>query len=596
MGSRFLQKKELTEPSEDREHKDILRDLRTRISRISLKREASEDKEHENALKYHKTGISRINLKITNLDSIVSKFRKKDLQSSGSEMEEIHQNLLTYTPPEGWVEVERYWTDKPYSFVSILENPDDRRNAYRIIEPTLTNFEFVLLEEVKMYLEDILTLKNISDLENLTVEGKTDLLRDNTYRILSDFSQDDPYTREKIFYFVKRDFIEHGKISPIMRDHNIEDIWCNGVGLPVHVFHTGYRNLETNVIFESHEELDAFVMRIAQQAGRHLSSATPILDTVMIDGSRINITYSTEVSPNGTSFSIRRIKKVPITPLDLIAWKTFSPELMAYFWMCAENHTNMIFCGGTATGKTSAMNAICMFIPSQVRIVTLEDTKEIQLPHSNWISTITRENMPGMAVYQIDLEGLLRAALRQRPEYILVGEVRGREAQILFQAMNAGHATCSTFHAGNVKEVINRFTHQPINVPVPMFSALDVMCILTIVYKDGGQKRRVLEVAEVKDVTEVIQTHLSYHWKEPEDRFEFSYSYVLEHIRNKRGYSQEELANELARRARFLEMLIEKGVRDYQDVVRWIHEYNIRGPNALEKLMLEKDACPLYSE
>lgn len=147
MGSRFLQKKELTEPSEDREHKDILKDLRTRISRISLKREASEDKVHENALKYHKTGISRINLKITNLDSIVSKFRKKDLQSSGSEMEEVHQNLLTYTPPEGWVEVERYWTDKPYSFVSILENPDERRNAYRIIEPTLTNFEFVLLED-----------------------------------------------------------------------------------------------------------------------------------------------------------------------------------------------------------------------------------------------------------------------------------------------------------------------------------------------------------------------------------------------------------------------------------------------------------------
>jgi flagellar protein FlaI len=571
MGSRFLQKKDITEPSDSTEHKGVFNNLKTKISKIDLK---SKD---------------------IDLSSIVSRIRKKDSKSSDSELEDIQQNLLTYTPPEGWMEIERYWADKPYSFISILENPHEKHSAYRLVEPSLTNFEYVLLEEVKMYLEDILTLKNISDLENLTVEGKTNLLRDNTYRILSDFSQNDPYTREKIFYYVKRDFIEHGKISAIMRDHNIEDIWCNGVGLPVHVFHTGYRNLETNVIFDSHEELDAFVMRIAQQAGRHLSSATPILDTVMTDGSRINITYSTEISPNGTSFSIRRIKKVPITPLDLIAWKTFSSDLMAYFWMCVENHTNIIFCGGTATGKTSAMNAICMFIPGDVRIVTLEDTKEIQLPHSNWVSTVTRENMPGMSAYQIDLEGLLRAALRQRPEYLLVGEVRGREAQILFQAMNAGHATCSTFHAGNVKEVINRFTHQPINVPVAMFSALDVMCILTIVYKEGTQKRRVLEVAEVKDVTEVIQTHLSYQWNEPNDRYEFSHSYALEHIRNKRGFSQEELTSELARRARFLEMLIEMGIRDYYDVVQWIHEYNKHGPDALEKLVLENKACSLCS-
>jgi flagellar protein FlaI len=572
MGSGILEENDIIEPSDDKSQKKAFMNLKTRLSNIKLKN------------------------RDLNIGSIVSRIRGKNPVTSNHEQEDIHRNLLTYTPPEGWVEMERYWTDMPYSFVSVLENPDEKHNIYRIVEPSMTNFEYVLLEEVKMYLEDILTLKNISDLENLTVEGKTNLLRDNTYRILSDFSQNDPYIREKIFYYVKRDFIEHGKISAIMRDQNIEDVWCNGIGLPVHVFHTGYRNLETNVIFDSHEELDAFVMRIAQQAGRHLSSATPILDTVMTDGSRINITYSTEVSPNGTSFSIRRIKKVPITPLDLIAWKTFSSDLMAYFWMCVENHRNILFCGGTATGKTSAMNAICMFIPGNVRIVTLEDTKEIQLPHSNWVSTITRENMPGMSVYQIDLEGLLRAALRQRPEYLLVGEVRGREAQILFQAMNAGHATCSTFHAGNVKEVINRFTHQPINVPVAMFSALDVMCILTIVYKEGTQKRRVLEVAEVKDVTDVIQTHISYQWDEPQDMFEFSYSYALEHIRHKRGFSQEELTNELARRARFLEMLIEMGIRDYQDVVKWIHEYNKHGPNALEKLFQVNETCSFCSE
>ncbi len=552
--------------------------------------EQADIKENERGASKLKTRLADLRLKMkgigrgsVDLKAIVGGLTKKKIPVIPERDENI-EGLLNYIPPDGWVEVERYWADRPFSFISILKNPKERYTAYRVIEPTLTDFEYVLLEEVKMYLEDILTLQTISDLESLTVEGKIEMLWENIYRILTDFSQNDPLTHIKIFYYVKRDFIEHGKISAIMRDHNIEDIWCNGVSMSVHVYHTGYRNLETNVIFDSHEELDAFVMRIAQHAGRHLSTATPILDTIMTDGSRINITFSTEVSPRGTTFSIRRLKKTPITPLDLIAWKTFSSEIMAYFWICVENHRNIIFCGGTATGKTSAMNAICMFIPSQVRIVSLEDTKEIQLPHSNWVSTVTRENMPGMAMYQIDLEGLLKAALRQRPEYLLVGEVRGKEAQILFQAMNAGHATCSTFHAGNVKEVVNRFTHQPLDVPVAMFSALDIICILTIVYKEGTEKRRVLEVGEVKDVTDIVQTHIAYQWNEPIDRFDFTHSYALEYIRNKRGYSHEGLMNEIAQRARFLELLISTGIREYHEVVEWIHEYHKHGTEAIEKL------------
>lgn len=520
--------------------------------------------------------------------AITALITKKKTESKPILYEEhpVEKNIIKYSPPEGWEERERYWVDEPYSFISILEHPEERKFYYQIVEPKLNKFEKYLLEEVQMLLEDMLTLRSVSDIDTMTVEDKAKLLRDNTYIILKDYSELEPKTFEKIFYYVKRNFIEHGKISAIMHDYHIEDIWCNGLHIPVHVYHTGYGNLETNVVFDTHENLDAFVMRIAQQSGRHLSSSTPILDTAMSDGSRINITYSKEVSPKGSSFTIRRFKKVPITPLDLIAWKTFSSEIMAYFWICMENHKSILFCGGTATGKTSAMNAICMFIPVNVRVVSLEDTREILLPHKNWVSTVTRENMPGMEVYQIDLEDLLRAALRQRPEYLLVGEVRGREAQILFQAMNAGHATCSTFHAGKTSEVINRFTNAPINVPVPMFSALDIMCILTIVYKDGTEKRRVLEVAEVHDVTERIQTENTFSWNPVADYFDSEFSTVLEQIRHKRGWSREDLNRELEHRQLFLEMLIEKGIRDYDSIMEWIQAYYKYRENALANLSM----------
>ena len=520
--------------------------------------------------------------------AIASLITKNKTESETILFEEhpVEKNIVKYSAPEGWIELERYWVDEPYSFISILEHPEDKKHSYQIVEPSLNKFDRYLLEEVQMLLEDMLTLKNVSDIDRMTNEDKAKLLRDNTYMILKDYSELDPKTFERIFYYVKRNFIEHGKISSIMHDRNIEDIWCNGVGIPVHIYHTAYGNLETNVVFDSHETLDSFVMRIAQQSGRHLSTSTPILDTAMRDGSRINITYSDEVSPHGSSFTIRRIKKTPITPLDLIAWKTFSSEIMAYFWLCMENHKSILFCGGTATGKTSAMNAICMFIPLSVRVVTLEDTREIMLPHKNWVSTVTRENMPGMEIYQIDLEDLLRAALRQRPEYLLVGEVRGREAQILFQAMNAGHATCSTFHAGKTSEVINRFTNAPINVPTPMFSALDIMCILTIAYKDGTEKRRVLEVAEVRDVTEQIQTENSFEWNPSTDEFGTQFSTVLEQIRHKRGWSREDLNRELEHRQLFLEMLIEKGIRDYDSIMEWIQAYYKYRENALANLSM----------
>ncbi|AKB85870.1 type II/IV secretion system ATPase subunit [Methanococcoides methylutens] len=486
----------------------------------------------------------------------------------------VDGELATFYLPDNCEKLDMYWTDEPYSFVCIVRDMVEHTVSYHVVEPKLTRFEKLLLEEIYMMLQDVLSIKGVSDIDNMTIQEKYRIIREQTVELLDYYSELDVKSIEKIFYYVKRDYVEYERISAIMRDPHIEDIFCNGAQIPVFVYHAGYGNVNTDVVFDDDDVLDSFVMRVSQQSSRSLSKSTPILDTTMRDGSRINITFGHDISPKGSSFTIRRQKKVPLTPLDLIAWDTFSAEVMAYFWLCMENGKNILMCGGTATGKTSALNAICMFIPSSTRIVTLEDTREVQLPHVNWIPTVTRESFNRDEVGSVELEDLLKAALRQRPDYLLVGEVRSREAQTLFQAMNAGHATCSTFHAGTANEVINRFTNPPIDVPSAMFSALDVICMLHNSYEVGVEKRKVIQVAEVAglDGTGVILKDC-FLWEPQTDELINHGSAILTDIRHRQGWSEEELQDELDRRRMVLETLIDMGVRDYYDIVEWINNY-----------------------
>ncbi|WP_406657113.1 type II/IV secretion system ATPase subunit [Methanolobus sp. ZRKC2] len=492
--------------------------------------------------------------------------------------------IISFIPPAGTEEVKHYWVDEPYTFVSILKDSNSKEYLYHVSEPELSEYEQSLLEEIRNMLGDVLTLKEIRNLDEITNSDKNNLIRTKIKELLKDYPELANDSFEKIYYYIKRDFVDFGKVSPIMHDPHLEDTWCNGVDIPIYIFHSSYGNLTTNITFKNDEELDAFVMRIAHQSSRHISKSSPILDTVMQDGSRINITYGHEISPKGSSFSIRKQKKTPLTPLDLIAWKTFTSEIMAYFWLCMENGKNILVCGGTASGKTSTLNAICMFIPLNIRVVTLEDTREIQLPHENWIPTVTRESITHDEIGKIDLENLLRASLRQRPDYLLVGEVRGRESQILFQAMNAGHATCSTFHAGSPTEVINRFTNPPISVPVAMFTALDIICMQSNTYENGVEKRRVSEIAEVVGVTNGVKTKEIYVGNPKDEKFDHRTSHVLKEIKRRRGWTDEELYSDLSARKEYLEMLIIKEIRDYNSVVEWFDFFNKDQKNAYSEL------------
>jgi flagellar protein FlaI len=388
--------------------------------------------------------------------------------------------------------------------------------------------------------------------------------------------------KDKILYYTKRKFVGYGRIDPLMKDPNIEDISCDGSEVPIFLYHREYDSLKSNVKFDNENELSAFVVKLSQKCGKHISIATPMLDATMPDGSRIQMTLSSEVTTKGSTFTIRKFRSDPITPTDLIDYNTMSPELIAYMWMAVEHGVNALIAGGTASGKTSALNALALFVPRESKIVSIEETREINLPHSNWIPGVTRlgfgEIVNNRLIGEIDLFDLMKAALRQRPEYILVGEIRGREAYVLFQAMATGHTTYSTIHADSVKSLIHRLEGKPINVPRPMLQSLDIVLLQTSTRIKDKNVRRCKQIVEIVDLdpqTNEVLTNEVFHWDPVEDAFIYlGKSYVLERIRIQSDLSKLEMRQEMERRVEILTWMRKNNIREFKDVAKIVSSYS----------------------
>jgi len=505
----------------------------------------------------------------------------------GSEIEKYepskHGPIAVFKGVKGYKEVERYWVNEPYAFVTILYNEKKNEYLYNVVEPALTPFEKELLEELHKRLQDVLILEGAgktADRETILMDKVRELVRDYV-------GETTPVTFAKLMYYIKRNYLEMGRLDPLMNDPFIEDISCNGPNAPVFLYHKNYENIETNIIFDE-EELNTFVIKLAQECGKHISIADPMIDATMKDGSRIQMTLGREVTTKGSTFTIRKFQEIPITPVDLINWNTFSSEIMSYFWLCIENNKSLIFAGGTASGKTSSLNAVCLFIPPKSKIVTLEDTRELKLPHPNWIAEVTRESFTGEEAGEIDMYELLRAALRQRPEYLLVGEVRGKEALVLFQAMSTGHTTFSTMHADSVPSVIYRLENEPINVPRTMLQALDIVCVQVQTYIGEKRVRRADKVAEITDIdptTKKIRTTDIFVWNPVTDGFERAGdSLVLDEIKQRRGWTAKELQRELRNRQKVLEYMVEKGIKDHRDITKIIQAYYINPEEVMKRV------------
>ncbi len=554
------------------------------------------ESEDEQITDYTSTRGNKSSIDNNNLDSIhftngqklsiLSKLKNLFLHEE-KEIEQynidIHGPLVSFDYTDGIDEVERYWLIEPYSFVTIQYNPSTNKYFYCVVEPKLSEFEQVFLTEIKKRLRDILlfeVLDTLVDKESMVDSKIRDIIKDYSIEIT-------PKMLEKISYYIKRDFVRYGKIDPLMYDNSVEDISANGKNVPIFLYHRKYHNIKTNIVFNENE-LDPYIIQLAQKSGKHISLAQPIIDATIPDGSRIQMTLGSSITTRGGTFTIRKFSEIPVTPIDLINWGTFSTSAMAYLWLCIENNKSLIYAGGTASGKTSSLNAISLFIPEISKVVTLEDTRELKLSHMNWIPAVTRDSFTADEKGAVDMYELLKAALRQRPEYIIVGEVRGKEALTLFQAMATGHTTFSTMHADSVASAIYRLENPPISVPRNMIQALDIMSIQAQTYSKGERVRRNLKIVEIIDIdpnTRNIRTNDIFVWDSSTDTFvQTGESKAIHNIIRSRGWTAQRAKKELDVREKILHYMVSNNITDFRDIAAIISAYQSSPNKILEKL------------
>ncbi len=485
---------------------------------------------------------------------------------------------------EGVRIIESYWITEPFSRVVIVEDETTYKLKYNVIEPEMTRDESNLLSGVYSDLRKILILRDFT----IELEERASILMENLDAILNEYAvETTERLRIKLLYYLFREFFGYGVIDPLVTDIYIEDVSCDGYDIPIYVYHMRYGNIETNIVLGK-DMLDKLTLKLAQKSGKHISIANPLIDATLPDGNRLQATYGTEVTPRGSSFSIRKFTVEPLTPIDLIYFKTIPTEIMAYLWLAIEHKLSVIIVGETAAGKTTTLNAILMFLPPESKIISIEDTMEIKLYHNNWVAGVTRE---GVAGEEIDMYDLLKTALRQRPDYIVVGEIRGREALTLFQAMSTGHASYSTLHAGDTNQMIYRLESEPLNVPRSMLQFLDIALVQFMWLGKGIRRRRTREVNEIVGVDPVDRNLLVnqyYKWDPRTDsHIQVSQSKKLEKIADSLGGSVEEVLEELERRKLYLEAMLRKGIRNYKDVTRLVHSYYRNPERAFKKLVGE---------
>ncbi|RLE98118.1 MAG: secretion system protein E [Thermoprotei archaeon] len=460
----------------------------------------------------------------------------------------------------------------PFAYVAITRERRTGRTMYKVIEPPLTPTDEAAIAEIKR----ILIETQYADLEKIRSKGAEEVLYELVRDIVRKYRVPVPEDAfDKIFYYVKRDMVGYGKLEVLMRDPYVEDISCDGVGVPVYVWHTRYESLPTNVRFETPEELERMLLRLSHKAGKHISVAQPVVEGALPEGYRLHALLS-EVARRGGSFTIRKFREVPFSVVDLVKLGTISVQLAAYLWLLVESKKSLMVVGATASGKTTTLNAIATFIRPEAKIVTIEDTPELNLPHENWVSLVARPSVDPW-VRNVTLFDLLKSALRMRPDYIIVGEIRGEEAFTLFQAIATGHAGMCTMHAENVDYAIKRLISEPMNIPSFLVPLMNVFVLIKRLSIEERVVRRVVEVYEMLSGDKGPIKHLVFKYDPIKDSVErIERSKLLEIIAKERFTTVDELEEELRRRKEVIKYLVERGVTDFRRVSRLVRDYYLR--------------------
>ncbi|MEN4006724.1 MAG: CpaF family protein [Methanobacteriaceae archaeon] len=454
--------------------------------------------------------------------------------------------------------------------------------SYNINVPKFTEFERQLFNEIREKLVNVA----VSQGENFKIDENSFIREVKEFLKMKGVRDTD-----KLATRISQEMLGYAQLDPMIKDDDLEEIMVIGTDSPVFVYHRKIGMMQTNVVFNEDSDVKAIIDVIARQVNRRIDQQTPILDARLPDGSRVNATIP-PVSADGPTLTIRKFRKDPLTVIDLINFKTLSSHLAGFLWVCVDGlgvkPCNAIIAGGTGSGKTTTLNTVTSFTPPRERIITIEDTLELQLPHNHVLRMETRPpNIEGKG--ELDMDTLVKNSLRQRPDRVIVGEVRGKEAITLFTALNTGHSGFGTLHSNTAKETITRLINPPMNVPNIMIPALDFIIMQNRMYRpEGGSIRRITEVAEVVGMEEGnVQLNRVFEWNNVVDEVEYVgiASQTLRKMAELRGIGITEIEEEIEKRRLVLEYMADNGIRSIGEVGKWVHEYYRDQDEVLEKIM-----------
>jgi flagellar protein FlaI len=519
----------------------------------------------------------------------LAKLKKVHIRLNFRKHEQPEAAAATPKPvPRGFKIAEKYPLYEPFAHVAIAQNPKTGEYKYILDELQLDPLERSVYQRIlEILLAEIESPKEeIADPRRFFADEAKKIV--DKYRISLGWLPDVSWY--KILYHAERDLVGFSSIDPLMRDPNIEDISCDGVQKSVYIWHRNYESIETNIQFENDEDLDNMVVKLVHMAGKHVSSAFPIVDASLPGKHRLAVCYRREVTPFGTAFTIRKFREDPYSIIDLINIGTFSEEMAAYFWLCLENRASIMVLGGTAAGKTTALNALACLIKPGSKIITIEETAELNLPHENWISLISRQSygLGGNSIGEVALFDLVKTSMRHRPDILIVGEVRGQEAYVLFQALATGHGGMCTMHAENLDSALKRLTQKPMDISPAYLPLMNIILSIQRVHLVKNNERRAFRrVLNVNEIADYQDYRGIFKWQPSGDEHEPCYdkSVILSAISDRIGWSKKELVQEIERRKNVLHWMVERKIRSYKDVAAIIAEYYARPKQFYEKVL-----------
>jgi len=494
---------------------------------------------------------------------------------------QLFEESQTQAIPYGYEIIDKYPLHPPFSYANIMYNHEKANYLYFVDELRLTQEEQRIFENLRDLIEASLESPDSIDSNNFESHLNSVLVKHEKM-----FFANSTASIEKVKYYLQRDINGFGLIDALMHDVNIEDISCSGIDKPIYVWHRKYDSIPTSVQFLSEEKLNSFISRIVFRAGKHISSAFPITDLALQGNHRLSVLYQKEVTPKGTSFTIRKFREDPYTIIDLIGFGTIDLQIAAYLWMLVEAKMSFIIIGPTGSGKTTILNAITGLVNPNYKIFSVEDVAEININHENWFTLVSRSGFGLGGEGEIGLHDLIKAGLRHRPDYVAVGEIRGSEAYVMFQAMATGHGGLCTMHADSLESAIKRLQQKPMDIPAGYISLMNCAIVVKRVKEGSGHSgRRAITVSEIINAN---SSHNTFSWVPREDYFKshLQESKMFQQIAESTGGDLNEVIEEHAKRSGILKWMLEHDIRDYKKVTETIGKYYIDPQALLQQIEL----------